>query len=70
MAIQTLKRLFSNFYFPAVLLLTIQLTTVFNFGKTASVMTNTSATVGILLCQVPRMGSVHKHHLLGKDQLP
>lgn len=68
MAIQTFKRFFSNSYFPAVLLLTIQLTTVFNFGKTASVMT--SAIVAIMFCQVPRMGSVHKHHLLGKDQLP
>lgn len=69
MAIQTFKR-FSNSCFPAVLLLTIQLPTVFSFGKTDSVMTNTSAIVGIMLCQVPRMGSVHKHHLLGKDQLP
>lgn len=33
-------------------------------------MTNTSAIVGIMLCQAPRMGSVHKNHLLGKDQLP
>lgn len=70
MAIQGFKRFFSNSYFPAALLLTSDPTIVFNFGKTVSVMTNTSGIVGIMLCQVPRMGSVHKRHLLGKDQLP
>lgn len=51
MAIQTFKRLFPNSYFPAVLLLTIQLTTVFSFGKTAGI-TNNSDIAGIMLCQV------------------
>lgn len=66
MAIQTFKRFFSNSYFPAVLVLT----TVLNFRKTFSVMTNTSAIVKIMLCHTTRMGSFHKHDILGKDLLP